>query len=146
MPDEHPRAGLPRPPQGCGDNALIAASTPHSALPDSQSTPLIAGLFGMHLDSLTPGKAGVELVPERHRGLAQPPAGIDLAPVHEAPEIAEADLVALELDPQALELVDVTLEAFPLDLELVLRLGQFLGERSSPPERRCSRGNREIRC
>ncbi len=120
---------------------LLAALQP----PLRRSTPFIGGLFGMHLDSLSPREAGVELVPERHRGLTQPPAEIDLVPVHQASEIAQADLVALELDAQALELVDITLEPFTLDIELVLSLGELLGVKIVGGTALLA-GNRAIRC
>src|SRR5271157_3627417 len=64
-------------------------------------------------------------MPKHHRGLTQPPAQIDLSPVHETAKVAQADLVALEFDSQVLELVDIALKSFPLELELVLCVSEF---------------------
>ena len=107
---------------------MIAASTPLPAPPDALLTPLIGHLrVGVNLELLTTRKPGVKLMPKHHRGLTQPPAEIDLSPVHETAKVAQADLVALEFDSQVLELVDIALKSFPLDVELVLCLSEFLG-------------------
>src|SRR5262245_33341199 len=66
-------------------------------------------------------------MPVSHFGLAEPPAQIHLAAVHQAGEIDEADEGVLQLDPELLELVDVLAEAFLIALEIGVDLLQFFG-------------------
>ena len=63
-----------------------------------------------------------------HLGLAESPAEVDLAAVHDAVEVAEA-VGALELDAELCQLVDKSFELRLLRLELGLRLGKLLGVR-----------------
>ena len=78
------------------------------------------------LQGLAAGEAGIQLVPVGDLGLAEPPAEIDLAAVEQAGEVAEA-VVALQLDPELRQLLDVVGEVRLLGLQLGLALGQLVG-------------------
>ena len=81
---------------------------------------------GEERQGLPAGDAGVQLVPVRDLGLAEPPAEVDLAAVHDAVEVAKA-VGALQLDAQAGQFVDVRRELRLLGLEFGLALREFLG-------------------
>src|SRR5262245_22508138 len=75
---------------------------------------------------LPAGETGVEFVPVGDRGLAQPPAQVDLVVVEDAREIHESGVGIFQLHAQVPELLEVLLHALAAALELGLDLVEFL--------------------
>src|SRR5688572_1163795 len=70
---------------------------------------------------LTPGHAGVDLVPVLHGRLAQPPAQVDGTPIRLGGEVHQAVVVALELQPELLQLAHEALDVDGQLLRLALQ-------------------------
>src|SRR3954469_14837598 len=80
---------------------------PAPAGPSMVTTRLMGSISNPLGQPLPAGEAGVELMPEHHLGLSEPPAEVDFPPDHHAPKITQTFL-ALELYTEILELLDVS--------------------------------------